>query len=381
MTPSAAAVATAASTALPPCGAPRGRRAWPRGRRWHGAARSRPRSGSWPSGGPAGDPAGVCGGRPASADHGGRRRARTWPAAGQDDAHGASRTAPWWNLTLRLAAGLSIPSGTGATIASTASTARVEPVRVVVGDPGDPRVLAEPRLLAPGEPAGGRRGPLDGLVAAELAGEVGRAPGGSRSRGRGRPLAQPAGRAAAPTSSTRPSSHIRRTRRSIRASRVGRSMATPTWTVCGSTYSSCGSDGREGRPVSSTTSSARTIAAAVVGQDPGRRLGVERRASRACSAAAPTLGELAPRARARTRRRCRGTRSGRAPPGCRAPTRRPAPGSRRGPRSVGDHRARPALEVGDAWPARGRRAGRAGGAGCRGARPAGSLAVPTSIPR
>src|SRR5688500_8195920 len=48
------------------------------------------------------------------------------------------------------------------------------PLWVVPRDPRDPRVLVEPRVLAPGEATGGLGGGGAGLVLGEVAGEVGR---------------------------------------------------------------------------------------------------------------------------------------------------------------------------------------------------------------
>ena len=85
--------------------------------------------------------------------------------------------------------------------------------------------------------------------------------------------------------------------------------------------------------------------AAVARQDPrgGLRVGL---GSRSCSAAARRAASSSS-SRPRTRRRCRGTRTGRAPRGCTAPSRRPAPGprpgrgSRRRPRGPAPGTARP----------------------------------------
>ena len=85
-----------------------------------------------------------------------------------------------------------------------------------------------------------------------------------------------------------------------------------------------------GRPVSSTTSSARTIRRPFAGQDRGRRPPGRARRSRSCRAAGPELGQLVLEPAPDARDRCRGTRAGRAPPACRAPSRRPAPAPRRG---------------------------------------------------
>ena len=110
-------------------------------------------------------------------------------------------------------------------------------------------------------------------------------------------------------------------------------MSTPICTVAGSTYSSAGSDAENGRPVISTTSSARTmrrplsrsIRAAASGSTAAQPC-VQLPACRPTASSASSRGPDAPR-------RCPGTRSGRAPPACRAPSRPTSTGTRPRPRT------------------------------------------------
>ena len=222
-------------------------------------------------------------------------------------------------------------------------------------------------------------GPLDGLLEGELAARGGRPPRGSRSRGpRCGPQRAPRRAAARPPRPGRRRTSGGPARRSARPAWAGRWRRRPG-RCAGSTYSSRGSDAVNGRPVSSHDLERADDPAAVVGQDPRRRLGVDLRQPGVQRGDAD-LGELVLELPPQTRRRCRGTRTGRAPRGCRAPSRPPGPAPRRGPRSVGDHGPRLALELRDADRPRTvvgveqvvRRS--------RAARPAGSLAVPMSMP-
>ncbi len=88
------------------------------------------------------------------------------------------------------------------------------------------------------------------------------------------------------TSSTRPSSSIRSTRASMRSSSSSRGARRPTCTV-GRTYAPDGSVAVNGRPVSSTTSRARTTRRTLVGRIAAAAAG-SRSASSACRAWGPT---------------------------------------------------------------------------------------------
>lgn len=101
----------------------------------------------------------------------------------------------------------------------------------------------------------------------------------------GLPVPQP--RSTSPrTSSTRPVSNIRSVRRAIRSSSSAVSRSTPMMTVPQRGRPITGADAANGRPVSSTTSSARTIRLPSVGRMVAAAAGsAARKAS--CTAATP----------------------------------------------------------------------------------------------
>ena len=169
-------------------------------------------------------------------------------------------------------------------------------------------------------------GALPGLVEAQLAGEVRRDLAVADRPAGGRPSASPSPSSRS-TSATKPSSNIWSTRCSIRASRVGRSMSTPICTVRGVGVLQRRQRRRE-RPAGDLDDLQRADhAAAVLGEDPRRGLGVRRRrAARAAQRARPRRAR--PPARPGPPRRCRGTRSGPGSPGCRAPSRPTSTGTR-----------------------------------------------------
>ena len=162
--------------------------------------------------------------------------------------------------------------------------------RVVVPHPDDARVLAEPGVLPPGEPPRRHHGPLARLVERQLAVEVRRHLAVADRQAAVRPSRSPVAEQPLDLLDEARLEH-RLDPRSIRSSRVGRSMSTPIWTVCGSAYSSRGSVAENGRPVISTTSSARTmrrpLSARMLPAAPGSTS-----ASRRCSAAGPDLVQL-----------------------------------------------------------------------------------------
>ena len=251
---------------------------------------------------------------------------------------------------------------------STAATAFVDELRVVVPHPDDARVLAEPRVLAAGEPPG--RGAVRSRASSlgELAARGGPPPRGSRSRGTRcgpRPGRRRAGGA---TSSTKPPVEHRVDPRGDPLGRASaRSMSTPIWTVCGSTYSRRGQAGAERPPGQLDHLEGADDPAAVLGKDPRGGLGVAL-GQHACSACGARLGELGLPAGRGPPRRCRGTRTGRGSRGCRAPSRRPAPASYAAPRSRSMTSRAQRLELRDGGRLADGRACRAGGAGCRAAR-------------
>ena len=153
----------------------------------------------------------------------------------------------------------------------------------------------------------------------------------------------------------------------------------PICTVAGSTYSSCGSVAENGRPVSSMTSSARTIRRPLSGWIRAAASG-SRSARPAMQVGGAAYDELGLQLRADAPGRCRGTRTGRGSPGCREPNRRPAPAAC--PRPAGRRSPR-APSPGTPPPSRVRgpssRSSRWCGIPRRSA--TGSFAVPMSMPR
>ena len=146
--------------------------------------------------------------------------------------------------------------------------------------------------------------------------------------------------------------HPVRRGRAIRSSRTSRGTSRPTWTAGARVVAVGAGSPRNGRPVSSTTSSARTTRRPLRRQDRARRRrGRARRAGRAARPA-PSVGELGLEPGADRRvgpgdleaverprgRRGRTRRRGRAPAPRRARSSSAAPA--------------PALVVGDAWPPR-----------------------------
>ena len=134
-------------------------------------------------------------------------------------------------------------------------------------EPHDPGVAAEPRPLPAHEPPGRAHRLVAGLRPRSAAPRPDRrAPAGSPAPGEAvRPSRSPRDTSAA-ISATSPSAHIRSTRVAIRSSSTAGSRSTPSCTASDSTGVGAGSVAANGCPVSSITSSARTIRRPLLGR-------------------------------------------------------------------------------------------------------------------
>ena len=165
---------------------------------------------------------------------------------------------------------------------------RVDQVRPIVREPADPRVLAEPGVLAPGELAGPDDGPPARLRPRRPTRRGTRAPDGSPAPARR--SHRPAGRAAtsSDTSATSPAAHIASTRCSIRRSNDRTVDRQPDLDHARQQVLPLRQLAAYGRPVSSTTSSARTMRRPLAGWMAAAAAG-STAARRACRASAPRL--------------------------------------------------------------------------------------------
>ena len=260
---------------------------------------------------------------------------------------------------------------------STTRSTRSSQVTVERVEPGDPRVGAEPRLLAAHQPPGAQRGVGDGILERARAVDDGERLGVADRAARGASLAQPeVDQATGLVDQPR----VEHPGGPTVDPGVERLPVGAQPDEHGRPHELAGGHRRAERPPGQGDHLERPHdPAAVVRLD---RVGGPR-------VGGPQLGEQGgdplpveplQQGRAHLAGRSAGSRAGRAPPARRAPTRRRPPGGRRAP---APHRCRRARAAGTRrrWPPRSRRARRSGGAAIPSRSSSGTFAVPMSIPR